>query len=179
LSGEKEWFWQEIMFKDFELEGKVSIVTGGGRGICRAICLVLAEAGSDGAVFARTRSEIEETASLVRRHGRIAMPIVCDVTEPKQVNNMVKEIVSELGRIDILVNHAGSGKRKPLVHLPGFKIQGADREQVQNFYVPINDEEWNYVFDVNLKRIFLCTRPVGLYMIRQNRRKILKITYIG
>jgi NAD(P)-dependent dehydrogenase (short-subunit alcohol dehydrogenase family) len=166
------------VLREFSLEDKVAIVTGGGRGIGKAICLVLAEAGADVVVVARTKSEIEETASGIRNFGRRAIPVPCDVTKSEEVNKMVEDAISQLGRIDILVNQTGSGVRKPLIPLPNFKPNWAEKEPVKDFYAPITDEEWKYMIDVNLKSIFLCTRAVGPYMIRQRKGKIINITSI-
>jgi NAD(P)-dependent dehydrogenase (short-subunit alcohol dehydrogenase family) len=164
------------MIKEFTLEGKVALITGGGRGIGRAICLVLAEAGSDVAVVARTQREIEETANSIRNYNRRTIAIPCDVTKSKEVNSMVEEVISKLGKIDILVNVAGAGDRKPLVPLPGFKPKWAEKEPAVDFYSPISDEEWKYMIDVNLTSIFLCARAVGPYMIKQRKGKIINIT---
>lgn len=167
------------MLKEFNLEGKVAIVTGGGRGMGRVVCLVLAEAGADIVVVARTQSEIEETANGVRSYNRRAIAIPCDVTKSKEVNNMVERTISEFGKIDILVNQTGAGDRKPLVPLPGFKPKWAEKEPVADFYAPISDEEWRHMIDANLTSIFLCTRAVGPHMIRQRKGKIINITSVG
>ena len=166
------------MLKEFDLKGKVAIVTGGGRGIGRAICLVLAEAGVDVVIVARTCSEIEETANDVRSYGRRAVAIPCDVTKAKEINNMVKRTISEFGKIDILVNTAGAGIRKPLVPLPGFQPKWAEKEPVRDFYAPISEEEWRYMIDVNVTSIFLVTRTVGPHMIHQKKGKIINITSV-
>lgn len=167
------------MLREFNLEGKIAIVTGGGRGIGRAICLVLAEAGSDVVMVARTQNEIEETASVVRSFGKRAIAIACDVTKSREVKNMVEEVISKLGKIDILVNNAGAGILKPLVPLPDFKPKWSEMEQVQDFYSPISDEEWKYIIDANLTSIFLCNRAVGPHMIHQRKGKIINITSVA
>ena len=89
------------------LDGRVAIVTGAGRGIGRGIAQAFAEAGADVVCAARTLSEVEDTASEVRRAGRRATAVRCDVTEADQLQSLVDTALREYGRIDILVNNAG------------------------------------------------------------------------
>ncbi|MCH7626830.1 MAG: SDR family NAD(P)-dependent oxidoreductase, partial [Chloroflexi bacterium] len=106
------------MLPEFSLEGRTAIVTGGGRGIGRAIALVLAEAGADVVVTARTQSEIAQTAKEVEALGRRALALQADVSSSSQVDSMVERALDEFGRIDILVNNAGKLLRMPVVPLP-------------------------------------------------------------
>jgi len=167
------------MVKDFDLDGRVAIVTGAGRGIGKAISLVLAEAGAALAVVARSENEIKETVKDVQERGGKGIAIPCDVTKAKEVDNMVEKTVSEYGRIDILVNQAGAGIRKPLVPLPNFRPKWGENEPVKDFYTPTSNEEWQYMLDANCTSIFLCTRAVGPHMIRQKKGKIINITSVG
>src|SRR4030042_3754342 len=93
----------------FRLEGKVALVTGGGKNLGKGIGLALAEAGADVAVASRTPSEIQKVAEEIREKGRKALPIPLDVTDSAQVEGAVRQVVSEFGRIDILVNKAAGG----------------------------------------------------------------------
>ena len=97
------------MLKEFSLEGKTALVTGGGSGIGRAIAVVFAEAGADVAVAARTLKNVEDTAEQVRGLGRRGVAIQCDVSDSEQVDAMVHQATQQLGRIEILVNNAGTG----------------------------------------------------------------------
>ena len=97
------------------LRGQTAIVTGGGRGIGRAICLVLAREGADIVVVARTEKEIRETARMVEKEGRRAFAVSTDIRIEKDVENMVSEAMNVFGRIDILVNNAGVAHRKYMV----------------------------------------------------------------
>jgi 3-oxoacyl-[acyl-carrier protein] reductase len=92
-----------------ELQGKVAVVTGGGRGIGRAIVRHLARAGADVALCARTGAEIDAVAGEVRALGRRALALPVDVAEWEAVRAFATKVAGEFGRVDILVNNAGGG----------------------------------------------------------------------
>ena len=91
----------------FDLTGHVAVVTGAGLGIGRGIALGLAEAGADVVVAARTGSDLDEVAGLVRARGRRALVVPTDVTDEAQCTALMDRAVVEFGRLDILVNNAG------------------------------------------------------------------------
>jgi NAD(P)-dependent dehydrogenase (short-subunit alcohol dehydrogenase family) len=93
---------------DFSLEGQVAVVTGGGRGIGRAIAHAFAREGADLALAARTKEQVGRTAEEVEQLGRRAVPIVVDVSEEDAVRDLIERTVRELGTLDILVNNAGA-----------------------------------------------------------------------
>ena len=97
-----------MLLDRFRLTDKVAIVTGAGRGIGRAVAEAFAEVGAHVVCAARTREQIEETAVAVRHFGVRALAVECDVTERTQLEHVVAETLRELGRIDIVVNNAGS-----------------------------------------------------------------------
>lgn len=90
-----------------QLSGKVAAVTGGGRGIGRAIALAFAREGADLCVVARTRDEVEAVAEEVRAAGRRALAVAADVTDRAQVETMAAQVRGMFGRMDLLVNNAG------------------------------------------------------------------------
>ena len=91
----------------FRLDDRVAIVTGAGQGIGRGIAVGLAEAGADVVLAARTETDLEEVAALVRERGRRALVVPTDVTEAAALERLVERTVAELGRLDVLVNNAG------------------------------------------------------------------------
>jgi len=120
------------------LEGKVALITGGGQGIGRALSLGLAEAGAEVALAQRTVSRVEAVAAEIEALGRRALPLHVDVTHKASVEAMIDAVVSELGRLDILVNNSGI-----------FPITQITR---------ISEEEWDQVIATNLKGVFLCSQ---------------------
>ncbi|HVP05981.1 MAG TPA: SDR family oxidoreductase [Dehalococcoidia bacterium] len=141
------------------LTGKVAIVTGAGRGLGRAIALCLAEAGADIVATARTRSQVEETADMVRGHGRAAEWVECDVTDSSSVGAMVQSAIDRFRVVDILVNNAGGAT-------PG----------MQNTLVDIEDQHWRVGVDTNLTGAMYCSRAVIPQMLEQGSGKIINVT---
>ncbi len=101
----------------FKITDKVAVVTGASAGIGRGSALALAEAGADVVLAARTADRLEKVAEQVRAVGRRAVAVPCDVNDPGQVENVVARAVSELGRIDIVVNNAGGTAPGPALEL--------------------------------------------------------------
>jgi NAD(P)-dependent dehydrogenase (short-subunit alcohol dehydrogenase family) len=102
----------------FRLDGKTAIVTGAGRGIGAGCAVAFAEMGADVVCAARTQEQLDETAGQVRRLGRRAVTVRCDVNERDQLEEVVARAMGEFGRIDVLVNNAGAGTDMPAIDLP-------------------------------------------------------------
>ncbi|RPJ35888.1 MAG: SDR family NAD(P)-dependent oxidoreductase [Deltaproteobacteria bacterium] len=115
----------------FDLSGKVAIVTGGGRGIGKAIALGLAGAGAKVVVCSRTQKEIEDAAGEISRLGGKALPLTVDLTANDQLESLVNTTVKEFGRIDILVNNAARSFLRSLLDL--------------------REDGWDKVFNTNVK----------------------------
>lgn len=140
-----------------KLEGKTAIVTGGGRGIGRAIALGLAREGADVLTFSRTQAEVEATAAEIRHCARRGIALVADVRRPKDVSRVVNRAVEEFGRIDILVNNAG---------IPGPIGKLLDNEI----------EAWVETVQTYLVGTFLCCRAVLPHMIMRRQGKIINLS---
>ncbi len=141
-----------------KLDGKVAIITGAGRGLGRAMAAKFAEAGADIVAAARTQSQLEETAALVRKTGRKCLIVTTDVTDSAAVNAMARAAIREMGRIDVLVNNAGGGD----------ETAGKSIEE-------ITDEQWRRGLDTNLTSQFYAARAVIPQMVKQNRGKIINV----
>lgn len=103
----------------FRLEGKVALVTGAGRGIGRAIALAYAAAGADVAVASRTQADLDSLAEEIKRLGRRAAVLACDVGVTAELESLVPRCVATLSRLDVLVNNAGgAGPNDPLRTTP-------------------------------------------------------------
>lgn len=137
---------------DMRLKGQTAIVTGGGRGVGRAICLELAREGANIVIAARTEKEIQETARMVEAENRQALALSTDIREEKQVINMVSKAVNTFGRIDILVNNAGVAYRKYLIDTAV--------------------EEYDKIMDTNVKGMFLCTKYALPYLFKRRGRVV-------
>ena len=105
-----------------QLADKVAIVTGGGKGIGRAISLAFAQGGADVVVAARTESALRDVASEIEAMGRKSLAIVTDLTVPEQTLAMVERTMDKFGKVDILVNN--SGLEGPMVNVADMDIEG-------------------------------------------------------
>ena len=143
---------------DFSLAGKVAIVTGGKRGIGRAIALAFAEAGADVAVCGRVieDGELGAVAEEIRRLGRHSLAVQADVSQKGDVDNLVQKVMEQFGAIDILVNNAGIVIRAPLLDM--------------------SEEDWDKVIDIDLKGCYLCAQAVGKRMVERKKGSIINIT---
>ena len=139
------------------LTGQVAIVTGGGRGIGRAIAQALAAAGASVAVVARTESQLTETITLIREADGKASPFVTDVNDRQAVAQMVKQVEQQLGSIDILVNNVG-------------------RHHALGPLWQVDPNEWWKDIEGNLLSTFLCMHAVLPGMIERRRGRIINVS---
>ena len=140
----------------FSLAGKVAIVTGGKRGIGRAIALAFAEAGADVVVCGRVvEGELEAVAEEIQRLGRRSLAVQADISRKSDVDNLVARVMAEFGVIDILVNNAAVFIDGPMLEL--------------------HEDDWDRVIDINLKGYYLCSQAVGKRMVDQKRGNIINM----
>jgi NAD(P)-dependent dehydrogenase (short-subunit alcohol dehydrogenase family) len=143
----------------FSLAGKISIVTGGNRGIGRAIAQGLAEAGSAIAIAARDADKSAQALAELRALGVEAMAVNTDVSNRDDLEAMLEAVTATLGPVDVLVNNAGIGFHADALTLP--------------------DEEWERLFDINLKGVWKTSQVVGQHMVKNGRGSIINIGSIS
>ena len=141
------------------LVGKVALVTGGSRGIGRAIALKLAENGADVAInYAGNTAAAEEVKAAIEQMGRKALLIQCSVADTDGVQAMVNQVVKELGRLDILVNNAGITRDGLLMRM--------------------KEADWDDVMNTNLKGVYNCSKAVMRTMMKQKSGRIVNMASV-
>jgi NAD(P)-dependent dehydrogenase (short-subunit alcohol dehydrogenase family) len=143
----------------FSLRGKVALVTGGNRGIGRAIALGFAEAGAAIAIVARDEEKSEETLAELHRRGADAIAVKTDVTRRGDLEAMLTTVTRRLGLVDALVNNAGIG-----LHADALTM---------------GDSEWRRVFDINLDAVLMASQIVGRQMAARKTGSIINIGSIS
>ncbi|MBW1697035.1 MAG: glucose 1-dehydrogenase [Deltaproteobacteria bacterium] len=141
---------------EFDLTGKVAIVTGAGRGIGYHISLALARYGADLMLCSRNVRELEAVAEKVQRLNRKVVARQMDIRKIFEIQQMVKDVVGNFGRIDILVNNAG-------INIPQWAVD-------------VTEDAWDDIMATNLKGLFFCSQAVGKVMIQQRKGKIINVS---
>ncbi len=140
------------------IEGKVALITGGGRGIGREIALLFAQEGADIVIWDINLQDAEKTCRDIEVLGRKSLSEQVDVTDYVKVEEALNKILDKFGKIDILVNNAGITK--------------------DNLLLRMSQPEWDAVINVNLKGTFNCTKAVSRPLIKQRSGKIINIASI-
>ena len=141
------------------LDGKIALVTGGSRGIGRAIALRLAEEGAKVAInYAGNQTAAEEVKAIIEQHGGTAMIVQTDVSDSAAAAEMVARVHEELGGLDILVNNAGITRDTLLVRM--------------------KDEDFDAVINTNLKGIYACTKAAAKFMTKQRSGRIVNLSSV-
>ncbi len=142
-----------------DLSGKTAVVTGGGQGIGKALCLGLAQAGATVVVAARTEQRIQAVAQEIEAAGGKALAKPTDLTKPEDIDALVKTTTDTFGGAHILINNAARNFLRPLLDL---RPDGFDK-----------------IFDVNVKAPFLLSRSLAPIMSDQGGGSIVNITTVG
>ncbi len=141
-----------------KLKGQVAFVTGGAQGIGKAICLALAGEGADIVVSDINIEAAKATATELSSLGVKTAAIKTNVSDPKEVDDSIKEAVAQFGKIDILVNNAGITRDGLLIRM--------------------KEEDWDLVLNVNLKSVFNGIKSAGTVMMKQRSGRIINIASI-
>jgi 3-oxoacyl-[acyl-carrier protein] reductase len=139
------------------LEGKGAVVTGGGRGIGRGLCIAFAKEGADVVVNYATQDQpAQEVVEMIRKMGRKAVAVKGNVAVKADVEKIIQAAIDHFGKIDILVNNAGVSK--------------------PNMLHRMTEEQWDEVLDIHLKGYFLCTQAASKFMMEQKSGRIINVT---
>lgn len=152
--------------KEFNLKGKVAIVTGASRGLGKAMAIHLARAGAAVAVAARTveagqsplPGTIHETVYEIEKEGGKSISVRCDVAQEEDVERLITDVTEQFGRVDILINNAGVTTPEP--------------------FLKLSTKKWDLVINVNLKGTFLCTKAVLPQMVSRNSGHIINLSSV-
>lgn len=139
----------------FDLKGRVAVISGASSGLGKQMACAFAKQGASLAILARRIEKLEELKKELVGTGVKILPIKCDVTITEDIDNAAKEVEKEFGKVDILVNCAGSSKDKGVLDM--------------------NDEEWNFTIDTDLTSVFRMTRAFANIMKKRNYGRIINI----
>lgn len=148
-----------MAYKGLSLDGKRALVFGGTSGLGKSIAIALAEAGADVVPVSRRAEEVQKTAAEIRGLGKRTLELTADVTHRDDIQQVIDRMLQEFGRIDILVNSAGTTKRSPSLETP--------------------DEDWQRIMNVNLNGTWYGCQMVGRVMKDQKHGRIINIASIG
>jgi NAD(P)-dependent dehydrogenase (short-subunit alcohol dehydrogenase family) len=144
-----------LMKSPFDLTGRTALVTGGNQGLGKAFAIGLAEAGARVAIAGRSEERNEKVTAEAAGSGHTLHPITADITRSADVDRMTAEAIEALGHIDILVNNAGT-----CYHGESWVV---------------TDEQWDAVFDLNVKALWACSLSVGAHMRERGSGSVVNI----
>jgi 2-deoxy-D-gluconate 3-dehydrogenase len=144
-----------MILDKFSLAGKVAFVTGSSSGIGQAIAIGLAEAGADVICHASKKGGASETVAAIEKLGRKSADVAGDMSDKSVPAELIAEIIEKFGRLDILINNAGTIRRSPAVDF--------------------SEEDWEFVLEVNLSSVFRLSQAAARQMIEQGGGKIVNI----
>jgi 3-oxoacyl-[acyl-carrier protein] reductase len=142
------------------LSKRVAIITGGARGIGKGIALKFAEEGCSVVITDVLANETKKTLEEILKKGGNGFSVQCDVSDSRQVQNLVNQVINKYGKVDILVNNAGIAQTPKSITM-------------------VSEEEWDRILAINLKGVFLCCKAVVPHMKEKRYGKIINISSTG
>ncbi len=142
-----------------DVREQVILVSGGSRGIGRAIAEGFARQGARVIITGRNQATLEQTVADLATASAAVQPVLCDVSQPAAIANLVARVIRDYGHIDTLINSAGVNRRKPVA--------------------TVTEDDYNYVLDINLKGAFLLSQSVGRHMIERRSGSQINIASLA
>jgi NAD(P)-dependent dehydrogenase (short-subunit alcohol dehydrogenase family) len=145
---------------DFSLKDKVALITGASRGIGEATAIGLAQAGADVAIVSRKLPDLEKVGEEIKKLGRKCLPVQAHLGRMEEINQLVKRVLEEFGRIDILVNNAATNPTM---------AQAID----------VDERAWDSIMNLNLKGLFFLSQAVARVMREKGGGKIINVSSVA
>jgi dehydrogenase/reductase SDR family protein 4 len=145
---------------EFSLKNKVALITGASRGIGESTAIGLAQAGADLAIASRKLPDLEKVAAEVKKTGRKCLPVSAHVGKIEEINNLVKKVLEEFGKIDILVNNAATNPSMAPA-------------------IDIDERAWDSIMNLNLKGLFFLSQAVAKTMKEKGGGKIINVASVA
>ena len=145
---------------EFSLKNKVVLITGASRGIGEATAIGLAQAGADVAIASRKLPDLEKVADQIKKTGRKCVPVAAHVGKTEEINNLVKRVLEEFGKIDILVNNAATNPSMAPA-------------------IDIDERAWDSIMNLNLKGLFFLSQAVARAMKEKGGGKIINVSSVA
>ncbi len=143
----------------FDLSGKVILVTGGSRGLGEQMVRDFTEQGAEVIIASRSYQKCVELSEELKRQGKKAFPVQADVSDVKDIQAMFEQVRAEFGKIDVVVNNAGTNISKPALE--------------------VTEEDFDFIFDLNIKGLFFCSQEAAKMMKEQGYGKIINLASVG
>ncbi len=145
---------------ELSLKGKVALVTGASRGIGEAAALGIAQAGAEVAIASRKLPDLEKVAAEIRKTGRTCLPVAAHVGRLEDINNLVKKVTDQFGKIDILVNNAATNP-------------------TMSSAMDVDERAWDSIMNLNLKGLFFLSQAVARIMKGKGGGSIINVSSIA
>ena len=142
------------------MQGRLALITGSSRGIGAGIALALAQAGADVAITSRKLPDLEKVAEEIKKTGRKCLPVPAHVGKMEEINNLVKRVLEEFGKIDILVNNAATNPTMASA-------------------IDIDERTWDSIMNLNLKGLFFLSQAVARVMREKGGGKIINVSSVS